>query len=257
MYQVESWENVTHPMLRSWLVSLAKNKISANSINRKVSSVKSLYLYMKRKGAVNKNPTSRIVSLKKEKRLPVTVNERSIHKLLHFLKEKEGFEGIRDRLMVELFYQTGMRRSELISLKHKDIDHVLGQLKVTGKGNKQRIIPIGPSLSSLIRQYETEKDQEFGKDSSALLIVTDKGLQLYPKFVYNRITKLISLVSSAEKRNPHVLRHSFATHLSNRGAELNAIKELLGHESLAATQIYTHNSIEKLKKAYQKAHPKS
>lgn len=231
--------------------------MSANSINRKVSSLKSLYLYMKRRGVVEKNPTARIVSLKKEKRLPVTVDEKSIQKLLHFLKKKDGFSGMRDRLMVELLYQTGMRRSELISLQHSDIDLQLGQLKVTGKGNKQRIIPIGPGLSAVIRQYAIEKEREFGQDVSPVLLVTDKGIQLYPKFVYNRVTKLISLVSSAEKRNPHVLRHSFATHLSNRGAELNAIKELLGHESLAATQIYTHNSIEKLKKAYQKAHPKS
>jgi integrase/recombinase XerC len=164
---------------------------------------------------------------------------------------------IRDRLLVELMYQTGMRRSELIAVQEKDIDFFSGQIKVIGKGNKQRLIPVGASLIELIKKYQIKKGERFNHTASQFLIVTDKGLKAYPKFIYNKITYLLSLVSSAERKNPHVLRHSFATHLSNRGAELNAIKELLGHTSLAATQIYTHNSIEKLKKAYQKAHPKS
>lgn len=236
---------------------MAQKGIRPKSINRKISSIKSFYQFLRRKQLVEKNPTLKLASLKKEKRLPETISQKDLNRLSAILEDSEEFEGVRDHLVIELLYQTGMRRSELIGLKRTDVNFALGRLKVLGKGNKERFIPLSPAILSLLGKYISVKESNFGEILDGPLIVTNKGSEPYPKFIYNIVHKNLSLVSTSKKRSPHVLRHSFATHLTDEGAELNAVKELLGHSSLAATQIYTHNSIDKLKKAYKQAHPKS
>lgn len=256
-YTPGGWDEVDHRMLRSWLVTMSQKGLKARSMNRKVSSLKTFFAFLKKNGGVLKNPALKLTSLKTEKRLPATIGHAAIERLIELLRKDDAFQGIRDLLIIEILYQTGIRKAELQTLRHGDVDRSARVIKVTGKGNKQRVIPVGPGLVALIGRYEAVKAKEFPHLPSGFLLVTDRGKQMYPKFIYNRVTALLSMVSTAERRNPHVLRHSFATQLSDRGAELNAIKELLGHESLAATQVYTHNSIEKLKKAYRLAHPKS
>lgn len=256
-YELKEWGEVIGVMLRSYVVKLSSDGLRARTINRKISALRSFFQYLKKLGVIQTNPTSRIVSLKTQKRLPETINEDAFAKLSELDPENGSFGDIRDFLMLELLYQTGMRRAELIHLRHQDIDLVRKTILVFGKGNKQRIIPMSPKLLERIERYVEAKEEHLPNSEERVLIVTDKGKRLYPKFVYNRIVALLSSVSTSKKRSPHVLRHTFATHLTNNGAELNAVKELLGHASLAATQIYTHNSIEKLKKAYSQAHPKS
>lgn len=201
---------------------------------------------------------AKVIAPKTGKRLPVFVNEHKMELLFSEISFGEGFKGIRNRLLMELLYCTGMRRSELINVKVQDVDFASFQLKVLGKGNKERLIPVARHLIDLIEEYRSER-QAFMADrpDHDYLLVTDKGRPLYPGFVYKLVKKYLSDVTTLEQRSPHVLRHTFATHLSNSGADLNAIKELLGHSSLAATQVYMHNSIEKLKKVYAQAHPKA
>lgn len=255
---ISELEQVHHSHLRSWLVYLMSNSYSAKSVNRKLSSLKSYFKYLKKMGKIDRNPTVKIVSPKIGRRLPTVLREDEISRGLRIFDaiEPKDFKTLRDKLIVELLYQTGMRREELIGLNESDVNFHLSQLKVLGKGNKERLIPISPVLCQSIKEYLREKANTF-KDHSEKLIVTDSGLALYPKFVYNKIKGWIGLISTAEKKSPHILRHSFATHLMENGAELNAVKELLGHSSLAATEVYTHNTIEKLKSVYKKAHPRA
>ena len=210
-----------------------------------------------RRGEVDINPMARIIAPKQPKRLPVFIQENQMKKLLDDVNFEEGFTGQRDKLIIHLLYATGIRRAELIHLKFSDFDFNGMQFKVLGKGKKERIIPFGDGLKRAIQSYLDMSEKVFFRERENFLFLTVKGIKMYPKLVYNIVNKYLKLVSSVEYKGPHVLRHSFATHLSNNGAELNAIKELLGHSSLAATQIYTHNSIERLKKVYQLAHPKS
>jgi len=247
---------VKHLHVRSWVVWMMENAVSPWSVNRKLSTLKSFYKFSKRKGALKINPTNKIVGPKVGKRLPKFVQEESMDKLLDHDQFSDHFIYQRDFLLLSLLYQTGIRRAELIHIKDIDINLAGKTLKVLGKGNKERIIPIHDEIIVLIQNY-LKLREEFFKEACAFFLVTDKGQKMYPKFVYNKVRSYLGKITTLEQKSPHVLRHSFATHLSNNGAELNAIKSLLGHSSLAATQIYTHNTIEKLKKVFQKAHPRA
>jgi integrase/recombinase XerC len=255
-YELTEIESATHIHIRSWIVKMVQEGISNRSVNRKISTLKSFFKYQKRKGLITSNPMQKIVSPKQSKRLPSFVQEKHIDRLLDDVIQVNDFPGIRDLLMLELLYQTGVRRSELINLKESDFNRANSTLKVFGKGQKERLIPISNQLLVLLDKYLSFRSEEFPDIEFSLLVITDRGKPMYPKFVYNKVKQYLSLVTTLTQRSPHVLRHSFATHLSNGGAELNAIKSLLGHSSLAATQVYMHNTIEKLKKAHKTAHPK-
>ncbi len=243
--------------IRSWIVHLIQQKLAHRSVNRKLSTLKTYFKFLNKRGHLAKNPMLKVIAPKVGKRLPIFIKEQNLAKLFEEVEFKNNYTGLRDRTILELLYSTGMRRAELIGLKVEDVDLVQNQLKVLGKGNKERILPLGKKIHQTLSNYLTERAVYWEDKDERALFLTDKGKVLYPKLVYNLVKKYLSLVTTVEQRSPHVLRHSFATHLSDHGADLNAIKELLGHANLAATQIYTHNSIEKLKKVYQQAHPKA
>ncbi|HXA01875.1 MAG TPA: tyrosine-type recombinase/integrase [Cytophagaceae bacterium] len=244
-----------YPKIRSWLVFLMDDDLSAKTLNRKIASLRSYFKFLLRKGDIAKDPTLKLIAPKIKKSLPVFIESNDMPEILNENSFSDDFTGIRDRLILELLYGTGMRLSELIGIKDKDINLNKSILKVLGKGNKERIIPINQTLSDLIHLYKRMR-QDFGKETEDYFIVTDRGKKLYPMFVQRKM-KIYLKNTAVDKKSPHVLRHTFATHLLNNGADLNAIKDLMGHSSLAATQVYTHNSIEKLKAIFEKAHPKS
>jgi integrase/recombinase XerC len=249
-------EVATFPMIRSWIVSLVEQQLDPSSVNRKIACLRSFYKYLLRQEMISKNPMVKVSVLKTQKRLPHFVKETDVVNLLDTTVPENTHEGIRDRLILEFFYGTGMRLSELIGLKDTGINFRDSTVKVLGKRNKERIIPFPESLGELISQYKTIRDKEVIKKEHGNLFVTDQGNALYPMLIQRMIKKSLKN-SSVEKKSPHVLRHTYATHLLNKGAEINAVKDLLGHTSLAATQVYTHNSIEKLKKVFDQAHPKA
>ncbi len=261
-FEVDEIKLVNHQIVRSWLVHLMNEKVTARSVARKLTTLKTFYRFLLKENRVENNPMAKVQSPKIQKRLPVFVEETPINELF----DKKGndkkevffepnFEGIRDKLLINILYSTGIRLSELIGLKTLDTDLYNNQIKVLGKRNKERIIPITKELVILISEYLEMKTKE-GLNNENLL-VTKKGEKLYSKMVYNIVKTNLTYVTSVEKRSPHILRHTFATHLLNRGADLNAIKELLGHANLAATQVYTHNSIERLKNIYKNKHPRA
>jgi len=256
-YSVYDIAAVNHYMVRSWLVHLMQNKISAKSINRKFSSLRTYFLFLLRQGVVDKNPTKKVIPPKIGKRLPSIIQKSEIEKLLDDIIFPDDFPGCRDKIIITILYNTGIRRSELINLSDNDIDFYSKVIKVLGKGNKERIIPMTDDMIQELKKYISVRDTFFEKQKFNYTVVTDKGNKMYPKFVYDVVTKYLSMVSSSKRRGPHILRHSIATHLADEDVELNAIKTMLGHSNLSATQIYTHNSVEKLKKAYLKAHPKA
>ena len=246
-----------HNHVRSWLASLKENGISSKTINRKISSLKSFFKYLVKTNVLEQTPMARVITPKISKRLPDFIRENEAIKLVGSLEKTEDWKSLNTKMLITLFYTTGMRLSELVNLKESQVDYGKKQVKVLGKGNKERIIPIGQEVVSMIKDYITHKKKEFESADIALL-VTEKGKKMYPKYPYLLVKSFLSSeIKTLNKKSPHVLRHSFATHLSNNGADLNAIKELLGHSSLAATQVYTHNTIEKLKNVYKKAHPKA
>ena len=247
----------THHDIRNWIVSMMEQKVSARSINRKISTLKSFYKFLMRKGEIKKSPLGKVQSPKTSKRLPVFVELPGIEKLLKEVEFPEGYEGLRDKMIIELFYGTGMRRNELINLKESDLDSYNSQIKVLGKGNKERLIPIHPDLRASIKNFVAEKKKLLEHQGDYYLIVNEKGKKLEPTTVYAVVKKYLNMVTTVDKKSPHVLRHTFATHLMNNGADINAVKELLGHTSLASTQVYTHNTIDKLKEIYRQAHPKA
>ena len=257
IYGLTSIPEVRHSHIRSWMVDLMSKEVGPRSIRRKLSSLKAYFRFLLKREAIKHDPMLKVVAPKMGKRLPVVVDAKQLGILFEDIVFPKGFSGLRDRLLLEVLYNTGMRRAELIRLEWKNIDLVKNQFRVLGKGNKERIVPFGPELKSLLIGYQETKEATFGNELENLVFVTDKGAKLYPKFVYNTVKHYLSMVTTVEQRSPHVLRHSFATHLSENGADLNAIKSLLGHSNLAATQIYTHNSIEKLKEVYKQAHPKA
>ena len=254
-YEVVQLSEVNSSMIRSWLVARMEEGLEARSINRKITALKSFYKYAIRSNWVTVNPMGKISSPKVAKRLPVYVEAEKLDLLLDHAIFEDSFNGRRDHLILELFYGTGMRLSELLGLAVEDVNLRSLQLKVTGKRNKQRIIPIFPSLAVQIEKYLLERNAI--QTSHSTLLVMEDGKALYPVLVYRVVNKHLSLVSTQQKRSPHVLRHSFATEMLNKGADLNAIKEILGHANLSATQVYTHNTIEKLKLAYKQAHPRA
>lgn len=247
---------ISHIFIRSWLASLKDEGLTAKSINRKISTLRSFFKYQLKLGTISQTPMAKIIAPKVEKRLPQFVADKDISTLLSHVEFGADWTGRTERLLIELFYHTGMRLSELINLKEGSVNFANHTLKVLGKGNKERILPLSPELIKSIGEYLKEKKSVIAEPQNCLLC-TARGKQLAPRAVYSIVKKYLSLVTTIEKRSPHVLRHTFATHLTNNGADLNAVKELLGHSSLAATQVYTHNSIEKLKSIYQKAHPKA
>ena len=255
-YPETSVEDVNHAILRDWIVFLSEKGLSVNSINRKIVTIRSYYKFLLRNGAIEKNPLSKLGKLKSKKRLPQFVRENDMTLVLDHIEIGKKFSDLRDYLVIELLYGTGMRLSELIDLKTSNIDLRNHSLKVFGKRRKERIIPINIHLNSLISEYLNLKDDEFKGNSSDELIVSNKGEKSYPMMI-NRIVKKYLSGTSVDKKSPHILRHTYATHLLEHGADLNAVKDLLGHQSLAATQVYTHNSLGKLKKVFDQAHPKA
>ena len=252
-----SLKEVTHSYVRSWLAYQKEKGLTSKSINRKISSLKSFFKYYLRIGAIEITPMAQVISPKIGKRLPVFVKEEDARKLVEALKQStDDWKSLNTKMLISIFYATGMRLSELIGLKEKQVDFSNSQIKVLGKGNKERIIPIGKEIAGMIKNYQQLKKKGFEKTEDTLL-VTEKGKKLYPKYAYLLVNQVLGQASTLDKKSPHVLRHTFATHLMNNGADLNAVKELLGHSSLASTQIYTHNTIEKLKDVYKKAHPKA
>ncbi|MDD5696077.1 MAG: tyrosine-type recombinase/integrase, partial [Bacteroidales bacterium] len=231
-YGVDDILQVDHQMIRSWLVSLMDVHINTRSINRKLSTLRSYYQFLLREGLVEKNPLLKVISPKNPHRLPVFVEKEKMESLFHDADFGEGFPGLRNRLVLELLYATGMRLSEMINLKVADVDLERLQIKVLGKRNKERIIPIGPQAGRLLRDYLGERENYLEMNKMPYLLVTDKGSQCYPKFIYRLVVRYLDRVTTLSKKSPHVLRHTFATHLLNEGADLNAVKELLGHANL-------------------------
>lgn len=242
--------------VRSWMAELMNNDISPRSINRKLSSLRAFYQYCMRRSAISKNPAASIPALKQKKRLPAFVEESSMNMLLDEIEFENDVIGKRDKLIIQLFYYTGMRLSELISLKVSDVDMHKKQLKVLGKRNKERIIPVTEDLLRALEGY-LDVRCEIAGGTAKNLILTAKGKKLYPSLVQRLVKTKLQMVTTIDKKSPHVLRHTFATAMLNHGADLNAVKELLGHANLAATQVYTHNTVEKLKKVYTEAHPRA
>ena len=265
-YNISDIQEVTHPMIRSWLVHLMEEKISPRSVNRKLTTLKSFYKFLLKEGRVNVNPMRKIISPRVSKKLPSFVEKEKMAMLFETINFGTGFPAMRDCLILEILYATGMRLSELINLKETDIDFHQSALKVLGKRNKERLIPFSNKFADLLKIYlqgkkiyleRDEFQRSLGNHYDHWLLITDSGKKSYPRFIYRTVTKYLSQVTTLQKISPHVLRHTFATHLLNNGAELNAVKELLGHANLSATQVYTHNTIEKLKTIYKQAHPKA
>ena len=247
--------SVTSGEVRGWMVSLLEEGYATGSVHRKMSALRAFFRYMRRHGMISTDPMAGVKLPRKAKQLPQFVAEEALEKLLDDYNFGDNFSGIRDRTIVEFLYLTGMRRSELIALRDEDIDLSSGQVRVTGKRGKQRIIPLAGSFVKSLQSYRSAKD-ETGV-SGTWFFVTGKGNKMYDKAVYNIVKRYLAMVTTVEKKSPHVLRHTFATHMLNHGADLNSIKELLGHASLSATQVYTHNTFEQLKKVYKQAHPRA
>lgn len=248
---------ISASFIRSWLASLKESRNTSKTINRKISSLKSFFKYYLRTGQIEQSPMTTIVAPKIPKRLPVYVEQKDTSTLFQYVEFPDDWKGKTDRLLLAVFYNTGMRLSELVNLKESQVNTAASNIKVLGKGNKERVIPVSAQLINDIREYINLKRTTLESPDCTYLMVNEKGRKLYAKYVYLAVKKYLSAVTTIDKKSPHVLRHTFATHLTNNGADLNAVKELLGHSSLAATQIYTHNTIEKLKDIYKKAHPKA
>ena len=242
--------------IRAWIVDLIESDKTTVTVHRKISCLRVFFKYMRKEGLMQNDPMQKVALPKKEKKLPVFIEEKSMTNLLDIYNFGDDFAGVRNKTMIEMLYLTGMRRAELIGLKDSDVDIANSEVRVTGKRNKQRIIPLLKSFVATLEDYINKRDEAVVRDGE-WFFVTDKGNKLYDKFVYNKVKCYLSAVTTSDKKSPHVLRHTFATHMLNRGADLNSIKELLGHANLSATQVYTHNTFEKLKKIYKQAHPRA
>jgi integrase/recombinase XerC len=254
-YNQEEFLSVHYPQIRNWIVSLVVGKISNRTINRKVSSLKSFYKFLQKTKQIKINPLSKHRALKVAKKVQVPFSSKEINLVINSIDEEHDFTLIRNKLIVELFYSTGIRRTELINIKEVDVSFSNEVIKVLGKRNKERFVPLLKSVVPTLKKY-LELKKEFSKELEVLFI-TEKGNKIYETLVYRIINSYFSKVSTKVKKSPHILRHSFATHLLNEGADLNSVKELLGHSSLASTQVYTHNSLDEIKKVYNQAHPRS
>lgn len=246
---------IHYHQIRTWIVALVENKISNRSINRKISSLKTFYSFLQKIHEIEINPLAKHKALKVQKKIQTPFDKEEVESVLSVLGEGKDFESVRDKLIVELLYSTGMRRIELVNIKEKDIDFSRQVIKVLGKRNKERYVMVLPSVLKTLNQYLSLK-RDYEKSSVEALLITKKGVKIYETLVYRVINLYFSKVSTKAKKSPHILRHAFATQLLNNGASLNSVKELLGHSGLAATQVYTHNSLEQIKKVYNKAHPR-
>ncbi|MBM3177283.1 MAG: tyrosine-type recombinase/integrase [Bacteroidetes bacterium] len=250
-------DQASHPMIRSWIISLSDQQLDPSSVNRKIACLRSFFRFLLREQKIDRNPMLKVRILKTAKRLPHFVRDNEMTGLLDNQTFSDDHSGWRERLILELLYGTGMRLSELTGLKETAVNFRDETIKVLGKRNKERVIPFASSLGTVIKSYLKSRNKSVDKKDHGCLLVTDSGDKLYPMFVNRIVKKHLKAFSSVEKKSPHVLRHTYATHLLNKGAEINAVKDLLGHTSLAATQVYTHNSVEKLKKVFDQAHPKA
>ncbi|MEI8204986.1 MAG: tyrosine-type recombinase/integrase [Bacteroidota bacterium] len=257
-YSILKVEEISSEIIRSWVIDMLDKKVNPKSVNRKISALKTYFKYLIKKGVIQTNPLQKVFSPKTSKRLPFFIEKSNMETLFSKITFGSEFEKLRDTLILELFYGTGIRLSELIKLKTLDFDYQQSTIKVLGKRKKERIIPLSFHLNILCKEYLNEKEKLFPKNElSKLFFVTYKGNNVYPKMIYRIVYKYIELITTIDKKSPHVLRHTFATHMLDNGADINAIKEILGHTSLAATQIYTHNTIIKLKNTYKQAHPRA
>lgn len=256
-YQYSEIVEVNYSIVRSWIVSLVDSGISNRTVNRKISSLKTYYKFLLKTSQIEINPLAKHKALKTSKKIQVPFSETEIENVMEMLQAENTFEGLRDRLIVELFYSTGIRRAELINVNLNDVSFAQKTIKVLGKRNKERIIPLLPSVFNTINTYLSLRDQLEDIKDSNYLFLTIKGVKVYEMLVYRIINSYFSKTSEKVKKSPHILRHSFATHLLNEGADINAVKELLGHSSLASTQVYTQNSIAKLKEVYKNSHPRN
>ncbi len=254
-YDQENLLEVNYSQIRSWIVSLVELKVSNRTVNRKVSALKSFYKFLQKTNQIQTNPLAKHKSLKVQSKVQVPFNQQEINKVINLIEVKEDFVALRDKLIVEFFYSTGIRRNELINIKEKDINVFDKTIKVLGKRNKERFVPLLGSVKETLKKYLALKKDIPNKVE--FLFITEKGNKIYETLVYRIINSYFGSVSTKQKKSPHILRHSFATHLLNEGADLNSVKELLGHSSLASTQVYTYNSLDAIKKVYNKAHPKS
>lgn len=256
-FEHDSIDQVVYSQIRSWIVSLVDNGISSSSVNRKISSLKSYYKFLLRIKQIEQSPLLKHKALKTPKKIQIPFSEKEVDLVLNQIVYPDGFEGIRDKLIIDLFYTTGIRRAELINLSLNGIDFSNATLKVLGKRNKERIIPLLPIIINQLKSYILQRSQLQEIKDDDKLFLTQKGVKLNDTFVYRLINMYFSNVSEKVKKSPHILRHTFATHLLNNGADLNSVKELLGHSSLASTQVYTHSSLSELKKVYGNAHPRN
>ncbi len=255
-YELESIANVDYGIIRSWIVDLVNSGITNRSINRKVASLKAYYKFLLRTEQIKINPLSKHKALKTGKKVEVPFSEKEMRDLFTQIPFESDFEGVRNRLLIELLYTTGIRRAELIHLKMSDVDFEAETIKVLGKRNKERFVPLLGTTTALFKEYFKERGQLVSISDEPLVFLTKTGKKIYETLVYRIINGYFSKVSSKVKKSPHILRHTFATHLLNKGADLNSVKELLGHSSLASTQVYTHNSIAELKKVHASSHPR-
>ena len=258
-FEISQPQEVSQSVVRSWIASLMDDDYAISSIHRKISSVKAYFRFLQKEGLIKSNPAHNLPKPKRPIRLPQFMDERGAKALYDsflYSGDNNTFEGIRDKILLTLLYETGIRRAELVGLKDQDIDFQIGQIKVTGKRNKMRYVPVGKAMLSELQDYINQRKLRFGSPANTLL-VNDQGKKISYSFVYSKVNFYLSQTSTLTKRSPHVLRHTFATHMLNNGADLNVIKEILGHTSLAATQVYTHNNIEKLKRIHQQMHPRN
>ena len=256
-YNEVNLNKITYSIVRNWIVILVDSGLTNRSVNRKVASLKAYYKFLLKSKQIEINPLAKHKALKTSKKIEIPFSNKEIDTVLNILPFNDDFEGQRDKLIIELFYSTGIRRNELINIKIEDIDFSNKTLKVLGKRNKERVIPLLPFLMSVIAKYLEYRERVKTGNSGSYLFLVKKGDKIYETLVYRIIKGYFSKASSKVKKSPHILRHTFATHLLNEGADLNSVKELLGHSSLASTQVYTHNSISELKKVYNGAHPRN
>ncbi len=255
-YQIKDLLEIDHDIIRSWIVSMLEEGISPRTVNRKISTLKSFYKFLKKENRIAANPMLKVISPKTSKRLPEFIDQDKMNVLLDEVLCDDSFKSLRDKTLIELFYATGIRLSELISIQVDVLNLYDLQLKVLGKRNKERIVPLNPHMVDLLDKYLSQRN-DIMKSNEGPLFITEKGKKMYEKLAYRIVNYYLSSVTTIAKKSPHVLRHTFATHMLNNGAELSAIKEILGHANLSATQVYTHNTVEKLKKVYKQAHPKA
>lgn len=256
-YSIEAWSDVQSTMIRSYIMTLMQEGMKPQSVHRKISSLRSFYKFQIRTGQLKLNPVAKIILPKARKKLPVFVDEHKMHSLLDTQSFGEGYSGALHHAIFELFYSTGIRLSELIGLRYANVDLHKGNVKVLGKRNKERIVPLNKEVQKVLETYIQKRNDVENKEDDSIFFMRENGKLLYPKYVYLVVKASLSMVTTQDQKSPHILRHSFATHLLNAGADINAVKELLGHAGLAATQIYTHNTLEKLKKVYNQAFPRA